>query len=77
VKNSISQLCVTYDQAQEASRDPSRRGSRDYYLGVVTGTRGEIEAEAGRLLRCLPDPSTVAELTYFNTWFARRGGWSA
>jgi hypothetical protein len=77
-KNSkMAQLCSAYDLAQEASRDPSRSGSRDYHLRLVTDTRRGIEAEAGRLLREIPDPPAVAELTYFNTWFVRRGGWSA
>jgi hypothetical protein len=77
----IPQLCFTYNEAQKASRDPKRRDNLRHYLEILGHQRNEIEARRDRLTSQLladkteTSPAVVAELVYFNTWFARRGGW--
>lgn len=82
IENGIAQLCFTYDRAQKASRDPKRYDRRDHYTNILHDYRKAIRATVDKLMTethkrmYVSDVSVqVAELTYFNTWFNRRGGW--
>jgi hypothetical protein len=87
----IANLCLAYDGALSASRDPKCRERQDYYLALVVTTRKSIEQMVNTLMVIVRNggtttdghsavycdvPLSVAELTYFNTWFNLRGGWS-
>jgi len=80
----ISQLCATYDEAQNASRDPRQREQQDHYLRLTFDYRRLINQEVRGQMQVLSEvdvtifnawTSAIAELTYFNTWLALRGGW--
>jgi hypothetical protein len=81
-ENKIAQLCFTYDQAQERARDPESRANQEYYLAVMGAKRTAIDvllddmlSRVGSALYDGDVSALVVELTYFNTWFNRRGGW--
>lgn len=76
MNSKVAQLCFTYDQAREASRDPGRRDRQDRYLEILSDKRKAIEDRVKYLIEEFPDPLAVAETTYFNAWLALRGGWS-
>jgi hypothetical protein len=80
----ISQLCFTYDEAQNASRDPRRREQRNHYLKIVSDYRRNLSKEVLCHMQMIAsatptsDPGVqfaVRELAYFNAWFNLRGGW--
>jgi hypothetical protein len=83
----IGQLCFTYDEAQKASRDPSRCEKQNDFLNILFEKRKEIVLEVEMLMHHFHDrfyanyvndtSEFVAKLTYFNTWFALRGGWAS
>lgn len=95
MKLKIAHLCSAYDQAQSASRDPTRRDDQEYFLKILDFSRGEIKNLVDSLQSQIAQESDVsddcrdrpvrssannellllAELTYFNTWLHRRGGW--
>ena len=76
----IPKRCFTYDEAQKASRDPARRDKLEEHLKIIGQTRAEIEDRVDHVMARIENVMDVsdelAELTYFNTWFNRRGGWS-
>lgn len=87
----IAELCQTYDRSQEAARDPSRRDDINHQLEIIWQSRKRIESLVSVLMEQVSNPAgddfiseasktrmfeRIATLTYFNTWFNSRGGWS-
>jgi hypothetical protein len=83
-RKKIAQLCFTYDQAQEASRDPKRRDKQSHYVTLACEYRKRLEDLTSQLMTTINTDrpaldegvlEAVVELTYFNAWFYRRAGW--
>ncbi len=75
----IPELCTAYDQAQKDCESGDHDKVVDAYRRVRE-LRTKIEEAVDVALRASHDEDTralwaLARLTYFNTWFALRGGW--
>jgi hypothetical protein len=78
----VAQLCLAYEKAQNASRDPSQIENRSELLSVAMDKRNEIESLLDVEMGILATGHTIervveatAELAYFSAWLGRRGGW--
>jgi hypothetical protein len=72
-------LCAAYDEAQAKSRDLNCRAEQDHPLVTLHERRKEIERVVDVLMSQIAatEEMETPELVYFNSWFNRRGGWSA
>jgi hypothetical protein len=79
----IVQLCSDYNRVQLDTRDPRLYKKRESLLVKLDNHKTAIEQRVMALMLQLGELMTVrnvsvqvAELTYFNTWYNDRGGWT-
>lgn len=79
----VAELCLAYDVAQNASRDPKQIEKRSGLLEQVVSLQKEIEGLLDVEMALMAGGHTIervvestAELTYFSVWMTRRGGWA-
>jgi hypothetical protein len=78
----VAELCGEYDELQRSARDPKNSSKSEHLWKLVVEKREEISSMVDVETALLAGgcasgraAEASAELSYFATWMARRGGW--